>query len=163
MALGYFDAAYGIHEDGKSHTGACLTVGDRGPVSVESTKQSIVTKSSTEAELVATSDSTNKLGHLRNFLTAQGYAQGPSTVYQDNMSCMSLIDKGRSTSKKTRHIAIRYFWTKERIDKGEITMVHRATELMGPANVITKPTQGAQFVDEREQLTNWVDDKTELP
>ena len=26
VASGYFDAAYGIHEDGKSHTGACLTV-----------------------------------------------------------------------------------------------------------------------------------------
>ena len=106
MALGYFDAAYGIHEDGKSHTGACLTIGDRGPVSVESTKQSIVAKSSTEAELVATSDSANMLLHLRNFLVGQGHPQTPATVYQDNMSCMSLIDKGRSTSKKTRHIAM---------------------------------------------------------
>lgn len=155
VASGYFDAAYGIHEDGKSHTGACLTVGERGPVSVESTKQSIVTKSSTEAELVATSDSTNMLLHLRNFLTAQGYEQGPSTVYQDNMSCMSLIERGRSTSKKTRHIAIRHFWTKERVDTNEIIMVHRATENMGPANVMTKPTHGAQFVNERKQLTNW--------
>ena len=155
VASGYFDAAYGIHEDGKSHTGACLTVGERGPVSVESTKQSIVTKSSTEAELVATSDSANMLLHLRNFLTAQGYEQGPSTVYQDNMSCMSLIEKGRSTSKRTRHIAIRHFWTKERVDTNEIIMVHRATEIMGPANVMTKPTHGAQFVNERKQLTNW--------
>ena len=32
VATGYFDAAYGIHEDGKSHTGACLTIGDSGPV-----------------------------------------------------------------------------------------------------------------------------------
>jgi len=155
VASGYFDAAYGIHEDGKSHTGACLTVGDRGPVSVESTKQSIVTKSSTEAELVATSDSANMLLHLRNFLTAQGHPQGPSTVYQDNMSCMSLIEKGRSTSKRTRHIAIRHFWTKERVDTNEIIMVHRPTEFMGPANVMTKPTHGAQFVNERKQLTNW--------
>jgi hypothetical protein len=155
VASGYFDAAYGIHEDGKSHTGACLTVGERGPVSVESTKQSIVTKSSTEAELVATSDSTNMLLHLRNFLTAQGYEQGPSKVYQDNMSCMSLIEKGRSTSKRTRHIAIRHFWTKEKVDTNEIIMVHRATEIMGPANVMTKPIHGAQFVNERKQLTNW--------
>jgi hypothetical protein len=34
-------------------------------------------------------------------------------------------------------------------------MVHRATENMGPANVMTKPTHGAQFVNERKQLTNW--------
>ena len=111
VTSGYFDAAYGIHEDGKSHAGACLTVGDRGPVSVESTKQSIFTKSSTEAELVATSDPTNMLLHLGNFLTAQGYAQGPSTVYQDNMSCMSLIEKGRST--KREWIRMRSSWYTE--------------------------------------------------
>ena len=155
VATGYFDAAYGIHEDGKSHTGACLTIGDSGPVSVESTKQSIVTKSSTEAELVATSDSANTVLYLRNFLIAQGYPHGPCVVYQDNLSCMTLLDKGKSTSKKTRHIPVRYFWTKERVDTGEMTIVHRATALMGPANVLTKPTHGAQFEDERRQLTNW--------
>jgi hypothetical protein len=155
VATGYFDASYGIHEDGKSHTGACLTIGDSGPVSVESTKQSIVTKSSTEAELVATSDSANTLLYLRNFLIAQGYPHGPCIVYQDNLSCMSLLEKGKSTSKRTRHIAVRYFWTKERVDAGEMAVVHRATEIMGPANVLTKPTHGAQFDDERRQLTNW--------
>ena len=68
---------------------------------------------------------------------------------------MTLLDKGKSTSKKTRHIPVRYFWTKERVDTGEMTIVHRATALMGPANVLTKPTHGAQFEDERRQLTNW--------
>ena len=28
-------------------------------------------------------------------------------VYQDNMSCMSLIERGRSAAERTRHIAIR--------------------------------------------------------
>ena len=68
---------------------------------------------------------------------------------------MSLLEKGKSTSKRTRHIAVRYFWTKERVDAGEMAVVHRATEIMGPANVLTKPTHGAQFDDERRQLTNW--------
>jgi hypothetical protein len=28
----YIDAAYGVHADGKSHTGSCVVVGDVGPV-----------------------------------------------------------------------------------------------------------------------------------
>ena len=52
-------------------------------------------------------------------------------------------------------INIRYFWTKEQCDNGEIAIIHRATELMGAANVMTKPIQGNQFQNERYQLTNF--------
>ena len=54
------DAAYGVHPDGKSHTGSCIVIGERGAVHCKSAKQQIVTKSSTEAELVALSDSANQ-------------------------------------------------------------------------------------------------------
>jgi hypothetical protein len=46
------DAAYGVHMDGKSHTGCTITIGDRGSCCFRSAKQRIVTKSSTEAELL---------------------------------------------------------------------------------------------------------------
>ena len=56
----YVDAAYGVHGDGKSHTGSCVVIGEVGAVHCKSCKQSIVTKSSTEAELIALSDSANQ-------------------------------------------------------------------------------------------------------
>jgi hypothetical protein len=101
------------------------------------------------------SDSMNQLIHLRRLLIAQGHEIGPATVYQDNQSSMALLAKGRSTSKRSRHIEIRYFWAKERCDMGDIKVVHRGTALMGPANIPTKPVHGAQFQEERRQLTNW--------
>jgi hypothetical protein len=53
----YIDAAYGVHADsGKSHTGCAIVLGEVGALFAKSSKQKIVTKSSTEAELVGLSD-----------------------------------------------------------------------------------------------------------
>ena len=151
----YVDAAYGVHGDGKSHTGSCVVIGDVGAVHCKSCKQSIVTKSSTEAELIALSDSANQGLYIRNFLLAQGHAVQPITVYQDNTSCMALMERGRSGAERTRHISIRYFWLRERVESKEAKVVHKGTKEMY-ANVLTKPLQGSQFVYERGCLTGWI-------
>ncbi len=157
----YIDAAYGVHIDGKSHSGAAMMVGDNALVHVKSGKQSIVTKSSTESELVATSDNMNTAFHVRNFIIAQGHHTQPVDLLQDNLSCIALMERGRSNSMRTRHIQIRYFWIKERLEDGEARVTHMSTDLMGPANVLTKPLQGSQFILERQALTNW-DDECEV-
>ena len=150
----YIDAAYGVHADGKSHTGSCVVIGELGAVHCKSTKQQIVSKSSTEAELIALSDSANQALHTRKFLLAQGYMCGPAIVYQDNLSCMALIERGRSGAERTRHIGVRYFWLKETVESGEAIIRHMGTLKMY-ANLLTKPLQGGQFVSEREALTGW--------
>ena len=89
-----------------------------------------------------------------NTAVEQGHDDGAVTLYQDNLSCMALVKRGPSTSDRTRHVSIRYFWVKERVDQGEAVIEHLRTESMY-ANLLTKPLQGAQFVTEREALTNW--------
>jgi len=158
----YIDAAYGVHTNsGRSHGGVCTVVGEAGPVDAKSSKQHNVTKSSTEAELVALSDYAGRGMHMRNFLMSQGYAVGPVTIYQDNKSCMSMIERGRPTSDRSRHINIRHFWLKENIREGEVIVVHLGTERMF-ANILTKPVQGRQFIAERRGLTNWNDDEEKM-
>jgi hypothetical protein len=151
----FIDASYGVHSaSGKSHTGCAVVVGEGGPVYVKSGKQKIVTKSSTEAELVGVSDTASQALHVRNFLEAQGYEIGPAKIYQDNMGSMALIKRGMPGSERSRHIHIRHFWLAERVRNGEAEVEHLGTEHMF-ANVLTKPVQGAQFVRERHGLTNW--------
>ena len=150
----FVDASYGVHSDGRSHTGSCVVIGDVEAVHCRSSKQLIVTKSSTEAELVGLSDSANQGIFIRTFLIQQGYKMEPVTIYQDNQSCMALVERGRSGAERTRHIQIRYFWVKERVDTGEVRVEYLRSEDMY-ANVLTKPLQGSQFVRERDGLTGW--------
>jgi len=51
----YIDASHGVHVDAKSHTGLAVTMGI-GVFMSRSSKQKVVSKSSTVAELVAVSD-----------------------------------------------------------------------------------------------------------
>ena len=151
----HIDASYGVHGDGKSHTGCIVTVGNSGASYFRSAKQKIVTKSSTEAELVALSDSANVPIHIARFLRAQGYVVPPVILYQDNKSAMALISRGYSTSDLTKHISLRYFWVTEKVKDRTAVIVYCPTGDMH-SNSLTKPVQGKQFIKERAGMTGWM-------
>jgi hypothetical protein len=149
----FVDASYGVHGDGKSHTGATVAIG-KGSLLAKSSKQKIVAKSSTEAEIIGASDLASEGVFARNFLIEQGYDMKPATLFQDNKSAMAMIDKGRSTSERTRHVNIRYFFLKDRVKSGELKIVYKPTEEM-VADILTKPLNGELFRDLRSKLLNW--------
>ena len=154
LVTAFIDAAYGIHADAKGHTGMAITIG-KGTVNAKSTKQKLVSKSSSEAELIALSDSTSQVIWTRDFLIHQGYEMGAADIMQDNKSTIMLAEKGRSTSEKTRHINIRYFFVKDRINSKEIQLNYLSTNEM-IADILTKPLQGAQFIKMRNILLNYI-------
>lgn len=137
----FVDVAFAVHSDGKSHTGWFFTMG-RGCMGASSTVQQLVTKSSSEAELVGTSEGLPLGLWARNFLQEQGHDQGPLTLYQDNMSTMAMIRNGRATAKRTRHINVRFFWASDCVSRGEVRVEHKPTKEM-VADVLSKPVQGA--------------------
>jgi hypothetical protein len=149
----FIDASYGVHADGKSHSGLCITIGS-GPIIAKSSKQRLVTKSSTEAELVAESDFASDALVSKAFLEAQGEQVTSATIYQDNMTTIALLKNGMSKSDRTRHINIRYFWTKEQVDSGNLQITYLPTDDM-IADILTKPLQGNKFLTLRQLLLNW--------
>jgi hypothetical protein len=151
-SLAYIDASYGVHQDAKSHSGLIITLGS-GPIMTKSTKQKIVTKSSTEAELVAQSDFASEALACQEFLRYQGEPVGPAVIFQDNMSTIAMIENGMSRSDRTRHINIRYFWTKEQMDEGKLAVEYISTDDM-VADILTKPLQGEKFINLRKKLMN---------
>jgi hypothetical protein len=140
MIHSYIDASFGIHADGKSHTGVIITLG-YGVVYADSSKQKIVSKSSTEAELIGLTDGASQVIWCRNYLIEQGYQQLPAIIYQDNTSSITICLKGRSDSKRTRHVAIRYFFLKNYVERFELMIKYLPTEMM-LADLLTKPLQG---------------------
>ena len=150
--IAFTDASFGIHANFMSHTGATITLGG-GPIFAKSSKQKLVTKSSTEAELVGLSDSASQVIWTRNFLMAQGYQMNPAIIKQDNMSTLALAEKGRSTSERTRHVNIRYFFIKDRVNSGDLKLEYLPTSEM-IADILTKPLQGEAFRVLRDALLN---------
>ena len=111
----------------------------------ESSKQKINVKSSTEAELVGLSEYIPYNIWLLMFLAAQGYQIKNNTVYQDNQSTIRMARNGRvSCTGNSRHINVRYFFVKDRIQKGEFKVDFCPTLLM-IGDFFTKPIVGKRF------------------
>jgi hypothetical protein len=68
-----------------------------------------------------------------------------SILNQDKLSAILLEKNGKAYSgKRTKHINVRYFFIKDRIGSGEITVNHcPAAEML--ADHFTKPLQGTMF------------------
>jgi hypothetical protein len=147
----WIDAAYGVRDGYKSQTGGTMSMG-QGCLMPKAVKQKINTKSSTEAELVGVSDLLPYMIWTSYFLQAQGYDIDTATLYQDNKSAILLEKNGRKSSgKNTKHVNIRYFFIKDRVDAGEINIEHCPTALM-IADYFTKPLQGNLFRFFRDQI-----------
>lgn len=140
----YVDASFGIYEDMKSVTGIVIMIGE-ATIYVKSGKQKIVTRSSTEAEL-------DEILWTREYLLRQGLRLGPATVYQDNKSTICLANKGRSTSERTRHVKIRYFFIQHYLEEKEISIEYLPTGDM-VADLLKKPLHGTTSVKLRDLVT----------
>jgi hypothetical protein len=148
----YIDASYAVHEDFKGQSGCVITL-DKGAVYSKSSVQKLNTKSSTECELVATADHSGQVISMRNFLIEQGFKMKPAKIYKDNQSELALIKNGQSNSERTRHIAVRFFFIKDRVDQGEIVLEYLSTNDM-LADYFTKPLQGNLFRKMRNLILN---------
>jgi hypothetical protein len=137
------DAAFANRNDMKSTSGTCVTLGV-GFFLASSKIQNLNSKSSTVAELYAVSNGMNNALHLADFIVHQGNPSRPIRLEQDNMSCMTLLTKGRATAETTRFIEIRKFWISAYIQNGTVDMVYVPTADM-TSDYFTKPLQGALF------------------
>ena len=147
----WVDASYAVHPNMRGHIGATMTLG-KGSIFSLSTKQKLNVKSSTEAELIGINDIIGQIIWTQYFLEGQGYSVAPTTIYQDNKSAMKLEANGiMSSSKRTKHINVRFYFIKDRINKKEINVIFCPTENM-IIDYFIKPLQGSQFLKFRDAI-----------
>ena len=121
----WVDASYNAHHDSRGQTGAMMSLG-KGAVMNFSRKQKLNVCSSSEGELVGIDDALPWILWWRYFIKAQGYMVEQNILYQDNKSTIQLAKNGRwSSSKRTKHIKSRFFFIKDKVDRGEVQVEYQ--------------------------------------
>jgi hypothetical protein len=121
----------------------------QGALMSMSLKQKINTKSSTEAELVGVDDAMNFVEWIQLFVGEQTKSLEDDSiikkfgcdtiVLQDNTSTIQLENNGQASStKRTRHINIRYFYVTSKIKEGKMRVIYCPTKQM-VSDYLTKP------------------------
>jgi hypothetical protein len=140
----WVDAAFAVHPNMRSQTGGVMSMGF-GMVHCRSSKQKLNAKSSTEAELIGTSEYIPFNIWFVMFMKEQGHDIKLNVLFQDNESTIKMLKNGRdSCTSNSRHIDVKHFWVKDRLDKKELELRWCPTHLM-IADYFTKPLQGKQF------------------
>ncbi len=139
----YIDASFATHIDGKSHSGVVVLNGGVG-VLFTSRKQKCISKSPTEAELIALSDNVGLVELFREFLSfVLNHNVGIPIVYQDNTSVISLVTIG-SGVVRTKHLRARMGLVREAIEQRKLEIKHVPTSDM-MADGLTKALEGNSF------------------
>jgi hypothetical protein len=147
----WMDTSYAVHRDMKSQTGGVVSFG-LGAMMSKSSKQKVNLKSTTEAEIVGASDYLTYPIWAKRFLDAQVYVLLENIFYQDDQSTNRFEKNGRKSSgPNSRHIDIRYFFIKDRLELDGIDVQYFPTEQM-LADFFTKPLQGSLFRKFREVI-----------
>jgi hypothetical protein len=127
---GYSDANWGEDKlDRRSITGMLFSLGC-GPISWKSKKQATVAASTAEAEYMALFNATQEAVWARQLLFELGFPQQkPTVIHEDNQGCIAM-SKNPVRNSRTKHIDIKYQFTREKIQYGTISVQYCPTEYM---------------------------------
>ncbi|CAI7767089.1 unnamed protein product [Closterium sp. NIES-53] len=144
---GYVDADHAGDADNKrSRTGFIFKLEPAGTISWNSNKQELIALLSAEAEFIAASAVVREGLYLTELLQEPKTAMnGSFKLLCDNQSAMKIANKPGFVNR-TKHIALRYFFVKDEIDKGKVQLIYCPTGEMA-ADFLTKklPRQKFQY------------------
>lgn len=135
---GYVDSDYGGDLDTRRSTSGYVFMMAGGPVSWSSKHQQTVSLSTTEAEYISMTRSSQQSLWMHNFMAEIGLEQSrPAILKVDNTSsiALALSTKGHAQAK---HINIRHHYIRERIQEGDIEVSHIPSS-ENLADICTKP------------------------
>ncbi|CAI7735682.1 unnamed protein product [Closterium sp. NIES-53] len=143
--IGYVDADHVADPNNRrSKTGFLFRPEPSGPISWNSQKQELVALSSAEVEFIAATAAIRKGLYLQELLQeAKIPALANLRLHCDNQSAIRIANKPGFVSH-TKHIALRYFFVKDEVDKGKVDLTYCPMGDMA-ANFLTKRLSRQQY------------------
>ena len=150
---GYSDSDYAGDVATRKSTSGYVFFMAGGPVSWKSSKQHVVTLSSTEAEYYALTDAAKEAKWHQAFLDEIGYVGTdvhPATIHRDNTGALDLAENPEHHGR-AKHIDIRMHYIRQEVENGSIQLSYVPTADM-VADGLTKPLVGVKHQKFIEQL-----------
>ena len=134
---GYVDAAYAnCDETARSTTGFVILLNGTA-IMWRSKRQTMVTMSTAESEVVAASEAAREIMWLRKILEELGFEQEKATkLNEDNQACVVIATKPEGKNR-TRHLDTKYHYVVECVERGQIEIKGCSTSEMA-ADMLTK-------------------------
>ena len=126
----FSDANWGNNPDNGKSMPAYLIMLSKAPISFKSGIQSVTAMSTMEAELVASALTMKEAVFCSNMMTELGSGQqfGQVPLYIDNTATLHVLGN-QAFSSQTKHIALRYFYVRELVTEGAISIHYIPTDL----------------------------------
>src|SRR5579862_2258849 len=149
--VAYSDADWaGCIDDRKSTSGGAFYLGER-LVAWHIKKQDSVSLSTTEAEYIAAATCYTQVLWMRQMLSDLGVpTMDPTPILCDNTSAIH-ISKNPVQHSRTKHVAIRYHFLKDKVADGEVKLEYISTTEQ-VADIFTKPLPKDVFEYLRKKL-----------
>ena len=125
----FSDSNWGNNPDNGKSTSCYIMMFCKAPVSFRSGVQSLTAMSTMEAELVAAALAIREAVFCSNMLIELGFGKEVEKVplYIDNTATLHVIGN-RAYSSRTKHIALRFFYIRELVSEGKMTIHYVSTE-----------------------------------
>ena len=125
--VGYADAGYLSNpHKGRSRTRYLFTYGNT-TISWRSVKQTISASSLKHSEIIAIHEASYEcvwlrsvIQHIRENCGLSSIKNSPTILYEDNTACITQIRGGYIKGDRTKHIALKFFYTHELQKSGDI-------------------------------------------
>ncbi|KPI92981.1 Copia protein [Papilio xuthus] len=150
---GYVDSDWGGQDtrDRKSTTGYLFKAFDICTITWSTRKQMSVAASSTEAEYMALYEAVREALWLKSLAVSMHICiDKPIVIFEDNNGCISIANNP-TNHKRTKHIDIKYHFSREQIEKNVITLNYIPTGRQ-LADALTKPLPAVAFHEMRRKM-----------
>ena len=148
----YVDANYLIHPNSKSHQGYCLSFGDIGTFYSKSSKQQLVSTSSTQSELRALQSLVVDIIFIVELCKELGREiKLPAILFEDNGAVIALSREMSSRAKRCKHFLMIVNWIRENVEAGLIEL-RQIPDEANDADVLTKIVTGRPFRTKARRL-----------